>query len=86
MSPVSPANAKNVKRQSTLKRPYRSAKGPEDKRPTMLAAFMMATMCVAIEGVNPTFLAYEAIVKKGTKKLMKSTAVPTTKSVYVAAS
>ncbi len=31
----------------------------------MLAAFMMATMCVAMDGVKPTFLAYEAMVKKG---------------------
>src|SRR5689334_14074602 len=69
-------------RQSTLKRPYRSASGAEPMRPSMLAAFMIATMCVAMEGVKPTFFAYEAMVKKGTKKLMNSTATPMTKGLY----
>ncbi len=69
------------KSESTLKRPYLSASGPDTRRPTMLAAFMMATMCVAMAGLNPTRFAYDAMVKNGTKKLMNSTPVPTTNSV-----
>lgn len=48
------ANPKSVR---TLNRPYRSARGPEASRPNIEAAFMIATICVAIEGEKLTFLA-----------------------------